>query len=167
MAEVTKKRWNESEDTILRESVKQGLGLADIAKLLNRTEHAIVGRKWYLEIDGRFKRSANKTHAVQPAKAVQAIQPAAQSSSLEFELFQIEDNVPLPSRGKGNRDETLAMIAKCDTVLGSLGNNQSFVVPRIAVRHVLDLAKTKYQAYKVKTSATAPNKKFFRIFRVA
>lgn len=160
----TKKRWTVSEDTILREAVKSGLGLEDVAQALGRTRESVAGRKWFLKLDGRFKGTGKVVHNKQPR--TQAAKPAQQASENDG-LWQIEDNVPLPTRGNASKAETEIMIGKVRNLLNQIKVNQSFVIPRNVVRHVLNLAKTEFEAYRLKTSATSKEKKFYRIYRIA
>jgi hypothetical protein len=75
----------------------------------------------------------------------------------------LETGVPLPSRGNRNEEARSQM----RSLFNQMKVGQSFVVPRKLVHVGVYLINKEFDGYKIKTSATSTDKKFFRIFRVA
>ena len=168
MAEFKKTRWTVSEDTFLKESLISNKSAEDVAALLNRTKDSVTTRKWHLKLEGRFKAPAKSetSTAYGTVKVNGKVQVVASVNEDPF-LWKIEKNVPLPSRGAGSKEATELLIQKVKNLMEKIKVGESFVVPRNAVRHITSVAKTDYEAYKIRTSATSKEKKFFRVFRIA
>jgi hypothetical protein len=76
----------------------------------------------------------------------------------------LESGIPIPSRGsRGN--EQIKMQIRNTFMRMEIGN--SFVINKEALNSTVYIAKNEFGAYRIKTSATSAEKKFFRIFRVA
>ena len=168
MAEFKKTRWTASEDTILKESLFSNKSAEDVAALLNRSKDSVTTRKWHLKLDGRFKAPGkSETPTTQGTVKVNGKTQVVESASDEPFLWKIEKNVPLPSRGAGSKEATELLIQKVKNLMEKIKVGESFVVPRNAVRHIAAVAKSDYEAYKIRTSATSKEKKFYRVFRIA
>jgi len=159
------KQWSSAEDNYIRMAVEAGTPSSVVASKLGRSIAAVQGRKWNLGIEGRFGNSPRGTRkgtkaAVAPATAA----PAAEAQATNgLRTMVLESGVPLPSRGNRN-EEARGEMRK---LFGQMKVGQSFVVPRKLVHVGVYLINKEFEGYKIKTSATAADKKFFRIFRVA
>jgi hypothetical protein len=76
----------------------------------------------------------------------------------------LETGIPVPSKGGRTSSEERNQARE---VLSKMYPGQSFVVPRRLVHVVRHLANMEFESYKIKASAIAADKKFFRIFRLA
>ncbi len=151
-----KKRWSDEDDSILKQTM--GKSAREVARLLGRTEASIMSRRWSINSGANEK-------TAQPEKSVS--NTVINNNINDGDLWKIEDDVPLPSRTKPTSTETQIMVEKVKDLLSKIGAGQSFVVPRIALRHVMSLSKLDFPEYKIRTSATSKEKKFFRIYRIA
>lgn len=168
MAEFKKTRWTVSEDTILRESLISNKSAEDVAALLNRTKDSVTTRKWHLKLEGRFKAPVkSEIPTTQSTVKVNGKTQGVESANEDPFLWKIEKNVPLPSRGSGSKEATELLIQKVKNLMEKINVGESFVVPRNAVRHIASVAKNEYEAYRIRTSATSKEKKFYRVFRIA
>jgi hypothetical protein len=91
-------------------------------------------------------------------------QPQQPQASDFVAIFQLETGIPVPSKGGRTSSEERNQARE---VLTKMYPGQSFVVPRRLVHVVRHLANMEFEAYKIKASAIAADKKFFRIFRLA
>jgi hypothetical protein len=156
-ADNKSKQWSSAEDNYIRMAVEQGLCTATVAAKLGRTKASVQNRKWNLGIEGRFGSSKGKS-VVAPKVTKEAKVPKG------IQLFTLESNVPIPSKGKGANEEARNHMR---ALFNKIQIGQSFVVPKGMVHVVSHLAKKEYEAFRIRTSATSAEKKFFRIFRVA
>ena len=156
-ADNKSKQWSSAEDNYIRMAVEQGLCTATVAAKLGRTKASVQNRKWNLGIEGRFGSSKGKS-VVAPKATKEAKVPKG------IQLFTLESNVPIPSKGKGANEEARNHMR---ALFNKIQIGQSFVVPKGMVHVVSHLAKKEYEAFRIRTSATSAEKKFFRIFRVA
>jgi hypothetical protein len=155
------KQWSPAEDNYIRMAVEAGTPSSVVASKLGRSIASVQGRKWGLGIEGRFGNSPRGTRkGTKPAPVAQA--PEVQATN-GLRTMVLESGVPLPSRG--NRNEVAR--DQMRKLFGQMKVGQSFVVPRKLVHVGVYLINKEFEGYKIKTSATAADKKFFRIFRVA
>lgn len=159
-ADNKSKQWSSAEDNYIRMAVEQGLCTATVASKLGRTVASVQNRKWNLGIEGRFGSSKGKKVAA--PKAVKMTKEYKAPKGIQ--LFTLESNVPIPSKGKGANEEARNHMRD---LFNKIQVGQSFVVPKGMVHVVSHLVKKEYEAFKIRTSATSAEKKFFRIFRVA
>jgi hypothetical protein len=78
------------------------------------------------------------------------------------QLFALESGIPVPSKG-GNEE----LKNKIRGTFNRMEVGQSFVINKEVLNSTVYIAKNEFGAYRIKTSATSPDKKFFRIFRLA
>jgi hypothetical protein len=154
------KQWSPAEDNYIRMAVEAGTPSSVVASKLGRSIAAVQGRKWNLGIEGRFGNSPRGLG--KRTKAAKAPQAEAQSTN-GLRTMVLESGVPLPSRGNRNEEARSQM----RNLFNQMKVGQSFVVPRKLVHVGVYLINKEFEGYKIKTSATAADKKFFRIFRVA
>ena len=171
-ADHKNKAWTGSEDGYIKLAVEKGLSAATVAAKLGRSIAAVQNRKWFLGLEGRFSNSPrglarNETKrtakTVNTVKAVDSIQLSDDELPQGLRLMTLESGVPLPSRGNRN-DEAREQMRNLFT---KMKVGQSFVVPRKLVHVGVYLINKEFDDYRVKTSATSAEKKFFRIFRIA
>jgi hypothetical protein len=154
-------RWSNDEDNYLALALKEGISATEVAARLGRTKNAVYFRKLTLGLGGAFARSKGRKHEPK-SKLVQ--QQPNQPQASEFAIFQLETGIPVPSKGGRTSSEERNQARE---VLIKMFPGQSFVVPRRLVHVVRHLANVEFEAYKIKASAIAADKKFFRIFRLA
>jgi len=80
-----------------------------------------------------------------------------------IQLFKIETGVPLPARN-GRNEQARSQVRN---IFNQIQIGQSFVVPKNMVHVAQYIVNKEFQSYKIRTSATSADKKFFRIYRVA
>lgn len=153
-------QWSEAEDNYLRMAVEKGICAGTVASKLGRTEHSVKNRKWMLGIKGRFP-SAKGKGIKAPASTKQT--PFTEKAPKGLQLFQMESNVPVPSRGASANEEARNRMRE---LFSRMNVGQSFVVPRKMVHVAKYITDKEFPAFKIKTSATSADKKFHRIFRV-
>jgi hypothetical protein len=153
------KQWSPAEDNYIRMAVEAGTPSSVVASKLGRSIAAVQGRKWSLGIEGRF---GNSPRGTRKGTKTAAPAPVAQATN-GLRTMVLESGVPLPSRGNRNEEARSQM----RSLFGQMKVGQSFVVPRKLVHVGVYLINKEFEGYKIKTSATAADKKFFRIFRVA
>lgn len=154
-------QWSAEEDNYIRMAIESRIPASTVASKLGRTEHSVKNRKWILGIEGRFpstKRVANKSAMTLMPKKPSSNPPKG------IELFSMETNVPIPSRGAGANEESRNKIRN---LFSQMNVGQSFVVPRKLVHVAKYITDKEFPSFKIKTSATSADKQFHRIFRVA
>ena len=157
-------QWSEAEDNYLRMTAEQNMPAGMVAAKLGRTSASVYTRKWILGI--------KNNHAVPRVKAPKATKVVSKpqivkvktSKSSGMNLFALETGVPVPQRGYRGNEEVRA---KLINTLERMNAGQSFVIEKGMLNPTVHLAKTQFQAYRIKTSATSADKKFYRIFRLA
>lgn len=160
------KQWSPAEDNYIRMAVEAGTASSVVASKLGRSIAAVQGRKWGLGIEGRFGNSPKGSRSGAAAKP-STVRATGNKKAPAFETGQrtmvLETGVPLPSRGNRNEEARNEMRA----LFSRMNVGQSFVVPRKLVHVGVYIINKEFESYKIRTSATEPDKKFFRIFRVA
>jgi len=159
-SENKNKAWTKEEDGYLALALREGISAGEVASRLGRTKNSVYFRKLTLGLDGTFTRGKATKHEPK-SKLVAHTQV---TSNKEFAIFQLETGVPVPTKGGRTNSEERNQARE---VLGKMNAGQSFVVPRRLVHVVRHLANMEFEAYKIKASAIAADKKFFRIFRLA
>jgi hypothetical protein len=76
--------------------------------------------------------------------------------------MELESGIPLPTKNSRNEEAR----NKMRSLFNQMRQGQSFVVPKNLLHVAAHLAKKEFGSYKTRSSATAPDKKFYRIFRV-
>lgn len=166
--EGQKRRWTPEEDNYLRIALEEGKDASTVAARLGRSRFSVTCRKSELGIEGRFAR-ARKSSAPAPKTAPKAspARPKKTVATLSgpdgLQLMVLETNVPLPSKATKN-DEAREKIRG---LLKEMKVGNSFVVPRKLVHVATYVASREFEDYKLRTSATSPEKQFYRIFRLA
>ena len=157
-------QWSAAEDNYLRMTAEQNMPAGMVASKLGRTPASVYTRKWILGI--------KNNHAVPRVKAPKATKVVSKpqivkvktSKSSGMNLFALETGVPVPQRGYRGNEEVRSKIIG---TLERMNPGQSFVIEKGMLNPTVHLAKTQFQAYRIKTSATSADKKFYRIFRLA
>lgn len=150
-------RWTADEDNYIRTACAQNVTARVIAAKLGRSAASVHSRKWTLGIknDTSVRRKnlpkTPKTNYTSEYKAPKGL-----------ELFKLESGVPVPSRGGRNEKDR----QQIRSILERMQVGQSFVVPKGMVHVATYIANKEFQAYKLRTSATDSDKKFYRIFRL-
>jgi hypothetical protein len=152
-------QWSVDEDNFLRMAAAQNMAAGLIASKLGRTPASVYTRKWQLDIQNdksmpRIK--APKAAKVKAAPVYEARVPQG------VQLFALESGIPVPSKG-GNEE----LKNKIRGTFNRMEVGQSFVINKEVLNSTVYIAKNEFGAYRIKTSATTPDKKFFRIFRLA
>lgn len=152
------KQWTAEEDNYIRIAVAEGLSTATVSARLGRSVAAIAGRKWYLGIEGRLASSKGKKGTKVNRNSVAQEQP-----TLNFGngIMELESGIPMPTKNSRNEDAR----NKMRSLFGQMKPGQSFVVPKNLLHVATHLAKKEYQEYKLRSTATSSDKKFYRIFR--
>jgi hypothetical protein len=159
-------QWSEAEDNYLRMTAEQNMPAGMVAAKLGRTNASVYTRKWTLGI--------KNNHAVPRIKAPKGVKEVSKSQIVKvktktdkqsgMQLFALETGVPIPQRGyRGNEEVRMKLI----NTLERMNPGQSFVIEKGMLNPTVHLAKTQFEAYRIKTSATSADKKFYRIFRLA
>ena len=154
-------QWSEAEDNYLRMTAEQNMPAPMVAAKLGRTPASVYTRKWNLGI--------KNNHAVPRIKAPKVVSKPQivkikNNTGSGMNLFALETGVPIPQRGyRGNEEVRMKIISTFERM--NIG--QSFVIEKNMLNPTVHLAKTQFQAYRIKTSATSAEKKFYRIFRLA
>jgi len=157
-------QWSEAEDNYLRMTAEQNMPAGMVAAKLGRTPASVYTRKWNLGI--------KNNHAVPRIKAPKGAKVVSKPQIVKIKnntgsgmnLFTLETGVPVPQRGYRGNEEVRA---KLINTLERMNAGQSFVIEKGMLNPTVHLAKTQFQAYRIKTSATSADKKFYRIFRLA
>lgn len=102
--------------------------------------------------------SPKKVAAKLPAKTVEKLV----EKTVEFELFKLETNVPMPERGVRDPE----FLKKINDILAQIKPRQSFVIPRVKLHTVKKIIKTNYAAMIVKSAVIKPQEQFARLWRV-
>ena len=155
-------RWSTAEDNYIKMAVETGVPASTVASKLGRSIASIQNRKWSLGIEERFAnspRGSSKAAVAKPAKAA-----VAKSTNTGVQLFTLESGIPIPTKGQKANEEARTQLRG---LFNKMSTGQSFVVPKNIVHVAAHLVKKEFGAFKIRTSATTPEKKFFRIFRVA
>lgn len=153
------KHWTPEEDNYIRIAVQEGLSTAAVSARLGRTVASIQGRKWYLGIEGRLASSKGKKGTKVNRNSVANNQiPTLQFGS---GILELESGIPMPTKNSRNEDAR----NKMRSLFGQMKPGQSFVVPKNLLHVATHLAKKEYQEYKLRSTATSSDKKFYRIFR--
>jgi len=152
-------RWTADEDNYIRTACAQNVTARVIAAKLGRSAASVHSRKWTLGIKNdtsvrrkNLPRSPKVTYNTTEFKAPKGL-----------ELFKIESGVPLPTRN-GRNEEARNQIRK---IFREINVGQSFVVPKNMVHVASYIANKEFESYKIRSSATSADKKFYRIYRVA
>jgi hypothetical protein len=154
--------WSAEEDNFLRMAAAQNMTTTLVASKLGRTPASVYTRKWQLDIQN--DKAMPRIKAPKTAKVVRTKTAQPVKVPKGVQLFQLESGIPIPSRGsRGN--EHLKMQIRSTFNRMEIGN--SFVINKEALNSTVYIAKNEFGAYRIKTSATSAEKKFFRIFRVA
>jgi hypothetical protein len=159
-AENNSARWSQKEDAYIRIAVEKGLSAAEVGAKLGRSIASVLNRKSTLKIEGRFAfspRGSQRT-ATQRKKR----KAAAETVQTGIQILKIETGIPIPTKGRNDeqRQEIRNILKKIET-------GQSFVVPKNLVHVVRYLAKTEFEAYRMRSSPTSGDKQFYRLHRVA
>ena len=153
-------QWSEAEDNYLRMTAEQNVPAGMVASKLGRTNASVYTRKWQLGI--KNNQAVPRVKAPKTAKIVRTRTSQEVQVPKGVQLFQLESGIPVPSKG-GN--EVLKNQIRSTFNRMEIGN--SFVINKEALNPTVYIAKNEFVAYRIKTSATTPDKKFFRIFRIA
>ncbi len=159
-AENTSSRWTPEEDNYLRLAAEQNVSSRTVAAKLGRSYASVYTRKWQLDIKNNKsvpRKGAKRTSVKSPIATTTYATPKG------IELFKIETGVPLPARNGRNEEARNQM----REIFNQIKVGQSFVVPKNMVYVAQYIVNKEFQAYKLRTSATSADKKFFRIYRVA
>ena len=154
--------WSAEEDNFLRMAAAQNMTTTLVASKLGRTPASVYTRKWQLDIQN--DKTMPRIKSPKTAKPVKAKTPQAVKAPKGVQLFQLESGIPIPSRGSRGNEQVKMQIRNTFNRM-EIGN--SFVINKEALNSTVYIAKNEFGAYRIKTSATSPEKKFFRIFRVA
>jgi hypothetical protein len=161
-AENNSARWSQKEDAYIRIAVEKGLSAAEVGAKLGRSIASVLNRKSTLGIEGRFTPSprGSKRTATQRKKRNTSVETSGTASGIQ--ILKIETGIPIPTKGRneGQRKEIRDLLGKIET-------GQSFVVPKNLVHVVRYLAKTEFEAYRMRSSPTSTDKQFYRLHRVA
>jgi hypothetical protein len=157
-------QWSEAEDNYLRMTAEQNMSANMVASKLGRTTASVHTRKWNLGI--KNNRSVPRIKAPKNAKPMVSpkSQMVVEKTPKGIQLFKMESNVPMPSRGSRSNEEARNNIRN---LFSQMNVGQSFVVPQKMVHVAKYISDKEFPAFKIKTSATTQDKKFHRIFRVA
>jgi hypothetical protein len=153
-------QWSSEEDQFLRMAAAQNMSAGLIASKLGRTSASVYTRKWQLDIQN--DKTMPKIKAPKAAKVKAAPVYKAANVPTGVQLFALESGVPVPSKG-GNEE----LKNKIRGTFNRMEVGQSFVINKEVLNSTVYIAKNEFGAYRIKTSATTPDKKFFRIFRLA
>jgi hypothetical protein len=151
------KQWTAAEDNYIRMAAEAGTVSSVVASKLGRSIASVQNRKWSLGVEGRFGNSPRGIRKKETAMKTTVATPSG------MKIMVLETGVPIPSRGTRN-EEARGEMRKLFT---QMKKGQSFVVPSKLVHVGVYLINKEFEGYKIKTSATSPEKKFFRIFRIA
>lgn len=158
-------QWSEAEDNYLRMTAEQNMPAGMVAAKLGRTPASVYTRKWILGIKNNHTVPRVKTpKGTKVVSKPQIVKVKTSSPPSGMKLFALETGVPVPQRGYRGNEEVRA---KLINTLESMNAGQSFVIEKGMLNPTVHLAKTQFQAYRIKTSATSSDKKFYRIFRLA
>jgi hypothetical protein len=155
-------QWSEAEDNYLRMTAEQNMPAGMVAAKLGRTNASVYTRKWQLGIKNNH--AVPRVKAPKTAKIVKTKMTQEVKAPKGIQLFQLESGIPIPSRGSRGNEQVKMQIRSTFNRM-EVGN--SFVINKEVLNSAVYIAKNEYGAYRIKTSATSPDKKFFRIFRVA
>jgi len=153
-------QWSLEEDKFLRMAAAQNMSAGLIASKLGRTSASVYQRKWLLDIQN--DKTMPRIKAPKAAKVKAA--PVHREAKAGVQLFQLESGIPVPERG--NRGDMQAKM-QIRSAFDRIQVGQSFVINKEVLHSTVYIAKNEFGAYRIKTSATSPDKKFFRIFRLA
>lgn len=151
-------QWSLDEDKFLRMAAAQNMSAGLIASKLGRTSASVYQRKWLLDIQN--DKSVPRIAGPRNAKRARKVQEIKTSSGVQ--LFALESGIPIPAKG-GNEE----LKNKIRGTFNLMEVGQSFVINKEVLNSTVYIAKNEFGAYRIKTSATSPDKKFFRIFRLA
>ena len=153
-------QWSAEEDNFLRMAAAQNMASTLMASKLGRTAASVYTRKWQLNIQN--DKTVPRIKAPKTAKVVRTRTSQEVKTPKGIQLFQLESGIPVPSKG-GNE----ALKNQIRSTFNRMEIGNSFVINKEALNSTVYIAKNEYGAYRIKTSATTPDKKFFRIFRIA
>lgn len=154
--------WTEQEDNFIKMALAKKLSSVEVASKLGRSIASVATRKWFLKLEGRFGNSPKgSTQNFKSKSHTKQKQTATLPQGIQ--LFKIETGVPLPARN-GRNEEARNQVRN---IFNQILIGQSFVVPKNMVYVAKYIVDKEFQAYKIRTSATSAEKKFFRIYRVA
>lgn len=155
------KQWTQEEDNYIHIAVQQGISTAKVSERLGRTMASISTRKWSLGIEDRLLNSKGPKGA--KLNRHEILSPSMPSAmSFGPGILELESGIPLPSHNSRN-DESRS---KMRTLFSQMRQGQSFVIPRKLLHVAVHLGKKEFGSYKLRSSATTPDKQFYRIFRV-
>jgi len=153
------KQWTAEEDNYIRIAIQEGLSTAEVSARLGRSIASIAGRKWALGIEGRLSSSKGKKGTKMNRHAIANPAP---SLSFGSGIMELESGIPLPTKSSRNEEAR----TKMRSLFNQMRQGQSFVVPKNLLHVASHLAKKEFTGYKTRSSATSPDKNFYRIFRV-
>jgi hypothetical protein len=157
-------QWSQEEDNYIRMAAEENISVKSVAAKLGRTPASVYTRRWQLDIRNNKLVPRKKAHAYVAKKSTR--QPKATNTYQApqgIELFKLESGIPVPTKGGRNTEAR----EQLRNVLSRMQVGQSFVVPKNLVYVATYLANKEFMAYKLKTSATSADKRFYRIFRIA
>ena len=153
------KQWTAEEDNYIRIAIQEGRSTAEVSARLGRSVAAISGRKWSLGIEGRLSSSKGKKGNKMDRNSVASSTPILSFGS---GIMELESGIPLPTKNSRNEEARNRM----RNLFNQMRQGQSFVVPKNLLHVAAHLAKKEFVGYKTRSSATSPDKQFYRIFRV-
>ena len=155
------KQWTAEEDNYIRIAIQEGRSTAEVSARLGRSIASISGRKWALGIEGRLASSKGKKGTKINRHSIAGTTPTT-NLSFGSGIMELESGIPLPTKNSRNEEAR----NKMRSLFNQMRQGQSFVVPKNLLHVAAHLAKKEFGSYKTRSSATAPDKKFYRIFRV-
>lgn len=160
--------WTKKEDVILKRMTRQGASLSEISDVLGRTPAAIAFRRSQMGISRPRRRFSGR--AIQKeiefgknrvAKPVQVKKSIVIPEDLQ--PFEIEESVDVRSITRSNPIER----ERVRLTLQKLPVRGAFVVEKHLVHTVKTLANSEFPEFRIRTSPTSPEKKHYRIIRLA
>jgi hypothetical protein len=157
-------QWSEAEDNYVRMTAEQNMPASMVAAKLGRTKASVYARKWTLGIVNNHDVPRVKApKATKAPKAPKVKQTPTFKTPKGVQLFQLESGIPIPPDRRGDVQAKMQI----RNAFSRIQVGQSFVINKEVLHSTNYIAKKEYEAYRIKTSATTPDKKFYRIFRVA
>lgn len=165
--EGEKRQWSRAEDNYLRMAVRDGISLETVCARLGRTRYSVVCRKSKLGIEGRFskiRKTQGSKVAVERQLGLFDQVKAAKPEKTGVQVMVLESGFEVPNRGRKQNEEARQ---KMRGLFEQMKTGQSFVVPKNLLYVATHVANREFSSYKIRTSATSPEKAFYRIFRTA
>ena len=168
-AENKHSAWTLDEDKYIIKSCAENVTAPEMAAKLGRTAMSIYARKSYLGIKNdksvpRKKRTKTqvKAKSSKRGRPRKNVAEAIYTAPAGLQLFKLESGIPMPTRGERNPEQT----AQLRSILQRMEIGNSFVVPKNVVYKATYLANKEFGSYKLRSSATSTDRKWYRIFRV-